>query len=372
MPASPTTSPKQTKITEAGFSIFKTPIKKLIVPLLSEKKPIPSSISNTSSSTLNESYGKQVESPFTVKQTIESNTTNASARTPHSLKQNSTPSETPTSILQSLKRSNLLLEYSSLRVDAPPGCYVIPDSNDNCLWHGVLFVHEGPFSGIVVRFCINWESFRKSSELLFSIGRTLRSNNSSKSDLRINESFVENERSPLRRFDNSTTSFIKNCSTPEATPSCIQNDVLEGLHSKASNISSTACNQQSFSNLPLQLPVIKILSSPESIVHPLIKNFDELDISLFFSCHNSTKLSASNILHAICDCFSAEGITKIIDAATNPQLSQCIVNIDAIKILLNDPMSFYKLAKDAAKTTCEENVLYKNYNGFSFQPNVAS
>ncbi|KAL7273829.1 hypothetical protein RUND412_003295 [Rhizina undulata] len=61
------------------------------------------------------------------------------------------------SALPSLRRQNLLVEFSSLRYAAPPGVYMsLSPNNGGGLWWGVMFVRKGPYKGAILKFTIHF------------------------------------------------------------------------------------------------------------------------------------------------------------------------------------------------------------------------
>ncbi|WVQ99435.1 hypothetical protein IAU59_006570 [Kwoniella sp. CBS 9459] len=55
-----------------------------------------------------------------------------------------------------LLATELGIEYASLRAPrgCPEGMYITPSSESVLKWHGVFFVHKGPYAGSVLRFTI--------------------------------------------------------------------------------------------------------------------------------------------------------------------------------------------------------------------------
>lgn len=105
----------------SSFSVFKTPIKKLLLPFLAGNSKQNGTVSHL------QAPGNSAVTP--ISQSLHSSENFGPSR-------ECDLQDTPASILQSIKTSSLLLEYSSLRVCAPPGCYIVPDSAD---FHSMTF-----------------------------------------------------------------------------------------------------------------------------------------------------------------------------------------------------------------------------------------
>ena len=114
---------------ENGFSLFKTPIKKLLLPFLStnSKQNCPQSHLHSSTNNLT---NHSVNDHSTLQSSDTLNSSKEFVLPAANIGDSGNTPETPSSILQSVKNSSLLLEYSSLRISAPLGCYIIPDRND--------------------------------------------------------------------------------------------------------------------------------------------------------------------------------------------------------------------------------------------------
>ena len=238
----------------------------------------------------------------------------------------------------------------------PHGCYVMPDSQDKYIWHGVLFVHEGPFIGLVLRFSMKLDSYKQTGNSLFSIGKSNGRN-----------VFVEEKNNfPSSKLDSNSQSFNPTNEIDKRT--------FEFKKCSSSQINSF----DSFDYLnSLNLPIITITSVPDLLIHPLVKNYNQLDISFFILWNLNreaqkeicrlTHLPTSDVVQGIADCFTDKGIDAIVSCSGNPEYSQFIHNSDAMRILLNDRNAFCKLAKEAVKASNDEEVLYKKYEGCSFQ-----
>lgn len=56
---------------------------------------------------------------------------------------------------EKLRDYQLLVEYTSLKVYAPLGVYVLPQIGNMRVWHGVIFIRQGLYKGGVFRFKID-------------------------------------------------------------------------------------------------------------------------------------------------------------------------------------------------------------------------
>ncbi|KAL7421627.1 hypothetical protein Q5752_003396 [Cryptotrichosporon argae] len=73
-------------------------------------------------------------------------------------KKTSTPAPPPPAAaeLSVVQATALAAEFASLRAPGacPRGMYVVPSPDSLRVWHGVLFVHRGPYAGSVLRFTL--------------------------------------------------------------------------------------------------------------------------------------------------------------------------------------------------------------------------
>ncbi|KAK2785796.1 hypothetical protein FQN53_007376 [Emmonsiellopsis sp. PD_33] len=60
--------------------------------------------------------------------------------------------------IPSLRKQQLRLEYSSLKIAPPPGVYVGISPTDPSLWSGVIFVQKGPYASAILRFQLRFPS----------------------------------------------------------------------------------------------------------------------------------------------------------------------------------------------------------------------
>jgi hypothetical protein len=61
----------------------------------------------------------------------------------------------PDSYLSALAEEAILVQYERLAQTCPSGVYVLPDRDSLYLWHGVIFVHSGPYSQGIFRFIVD-------------------------------------------------------------------------------------------------------------------------------------------------------------------------------------------------------------------------
>ncbi|KAI8873309.1 UBC-like protein, partial [Ramicandelaber brevisporus] len=54
-----------------------------------------------------------------------------------------------------MRQHELVLEFAALRMHCPRGVYVVPQTDNMHIWHGVAFIHDNMYDGGIFRFVID-------------------------------------------------------------------------------------------------------------------------------------------------------------------------------------------------------------------------